>query len=177
MPKRVKTGGQWRPVEKQYIKLGGLYRQLKASYVKVNGVWRETYNIANPVGLILTNVDNLVGSYNLQHSAKGQYMLNVTGYNRDTSRNVILGFRLCDIPATRKVEYGSSAQASSVNATFQVWNNTDLVSSVNGGSGGGSIYYAKDYVDFVYMITANASSGPVTASLVINGLSIEGVVV
>ena len=42
-------------------------------------------------------------------------------------------------------------------------------------SGGGSILYARDHVDFTYAISANASSGPVTAKFTINGLTVEGV--
>lgn len=177
MARQVKVGGSWHNTEKHFCRVGGKWRQVAARYVKANGVWRQVFAEQFPIGLIENNADNFEGTYSLRFTGKGQLVCEVSGYCRDTSRGVSLGFRLMNIPATRKVEYDFSAQASNVNAYFQVWNNTELSTNTNGGSGGGSLFYAQDHVDFLWAIAANASSGPVNATFTINGLTVEGVTV
>lgn len=177
MARKVKAGGSWHDVSKRYRRIGGRWRQVSASYIKINGVWRQVMALQYPVGLIEQNVGNLVGTYSLQYLNSGQIRAEISGYCANNSANVAVGFRLYNIPATRKVEYGFAAQASNENAIFQVWNDTELSQNIPGGSGGGSIFHAKNHVDFIYVVAANASSGPVTASFTITGITVEGVAV
>lgn len=176
MGRKVKISGQWRDVKTKYRRVGGKWWQVAASYKKINGQWRQIFAAQYPMGLYELNTDNLVGSYDLRFE-NGRYIAEINGYCRDPNRPVAVGFRLHGIPATRRLEFNFSAVASNVNANFIVYNNGSVESILNGGSGGSSFYYAQSPIDFVYQVNATAETGPVSASLTLSGLAVNGVAV
>ena len=173
MPRQVKAGGSWRNVQKRYVKVGGKWRQVANRYVKVGGAWKQVYAAQYPVGLYELNTDNLVGSYELSFK-NGQYVAEINGYCRDANRPVMVGFRFQGVPDNASFNFNFQAFASSVHANFQIWSSGALENSFNGGSGGTSLYYAANPVDLVYRISATADTGPVTATLLLSGVTING---
>lgn len=174
MARKVKVGGSWRDVKTHYRMVGGKWRQIAYRYTKVNGVWRQVFAAQYPVGLYELNTDNLVGSYSLLFRDGGQYYAEISGYCSDVNRPVMVGFRFHGVPDNASFNFNFQANASSVNADFQIWSSGSLQKSVNGGSGNTSVYYAASPVDLVYRISATSGTGPVTASLLLSGVTING---
>ena len=174
MSRQVKVGGTWRNVKTRYVRVGGKWRQVASRYVKVNGVWRQTFAAQHPVGLYELNTDNLVGSYSLRFQDGGQYYAEISGYCADTSRPVIVGFRFHGVPDDANFNFNFQANASGVNANVQFWERGSLQNSFNAGSGGTSLFHAGNPVDIVYTINATAETGPVTATLLLSGVTING---
>ncbi len=176
MARKIKAGGQWRDVKTKYRRVGGKWRQVAYSYKKVNGVWRQVFAAQYPVGLYELNTDNLVGNYNLLFR-DGQYYAEISGYCKDPNRPVMAGFRFHGVPDNANFNFNFQALASSVNADFQIWSSGSLENSFNGGSGGTSLYYAANPVDLVYRVSATENTGPVTATLTLSGVTINGTAV
>ena len=173
MPRKVKVSGQWRDVKTHYRMIGGKWRQIAFRYVKVNGAWRQVFAAQYPVGLYELNTDNLVGSYNLVFR-DGQYYAEINGYCADPNRPIMVGFRFHNVPDDASFNFNFQAVASTVNANVQFWERGSLQNSFNGGSGGTSLFHAGNPVDIVYRISATADTGPVSASLLLSGVTING---
>lgn len=174
MARKVKAGGSWHDISKRFVKVGGRWRQVAYRYVKVGGVWRQVYAAQYPVGLYELNTDNLVGSYDLSFQ-NGQYVATINGYCQDPNRPVMVGFRFQGVPDDASFNFNFQAFASSVHANVQFWERGSLQNSFNGGSGGTSLFHAGNPVDIVYRISATAETGPVSASLTLSGITINGV--
>ena len=174
MARQIKVGGAWHNVKTHYRCVGGRYRQIASRYVKVNGVWRQVFAAQYPVGLYELNTDNLVGSYSLRFQGIGQYYAEISGYCADPNRPIMAGFRFHGVPDDANFNFNFQANASSVHANVQFWERGSLQNSFNGGSGGTSLFHAGNPVDIVYRISATAETGPVTATLLLSGVTING---
>lgn len=177
MSRKVKAGGQWHDVKTKYRRVGGKWRQVASSYKKVNGVWRQIFAAQYPVGLYELNTDNLVGTYSIRFQDGGQYYAEISGYCNDPNRAIMVGFRFRGVPDNANFSFNFQANASGVNANVQFWERGSLQNTFNGGSGGTSLYTAGDPVDIVYTINATAETGPVTATLLLSGVTINGTAV
>lgn len=174
MGRQVKVNGAWHNVKTHYRHVGGKWRQIASRYVKVNGVWRQVFAAQYPVGLYELNTDNLVGSYDLRFQDGGQYYGEISGYCNDPNRPIMVGFRFQGVPDNANFNFNFQAVASNVHANVQFWERGSLQNSFNGGSGGTSLYTAGNPVDIVYRISATAETGPVTATLLLSGVTING---